>query len=323
MVGYLVALFGPPVAVNARADELADRLSFWESKALSCPMQPKGPTFPSKPTGDPAQPCDDGDMTLFNGLLCYAGDERGCQGVRLAQDAGTGEWFRSPRIRVHGNDRGGASFSPDMALGVQLYLIKTRDVDRAWKWLMWLHRLVPCSVEAFGNCVVQGLPRFCAPEQGCTIRHGDAAVLAETVTYLQRTAGMPALPDGRLRGYLGSFSGWGPDIEDIDSRINQPGYSQHLAAVVVWTLRAAGLTDPKLAKATATLAAREPNNAFFAYLNEGKTARVLARVLERCPSPDTILTPPLRQWQWEREDADRAWEQSCYWDCIFIGRLLQ
>ncbi len=146
-------------------------------------------------------------MTLFNGLLCAAGDERGCQAVRDAQDPTTGEWHRSPRLRVLGrNDRGKESFSPDMALGVQLYLVKAKDVERGMKWLLWLHNNVACSIKLQEKCLLYALPRFCTnddPDKGCTMRPGDAATLAATVSYLQKTVGLPDLPDGRLRGYLG------------------------------------------------------------------------------------------------------------------------
>ncbi len=208
--------------------------AFWESKALLCEASPDSVKFPSKPTEDIAQPCEDGDMTLFNGLLCAAGNELGCIGVAESQDPATGQWFRSPRIRINGNDRGGSSFSPDMALGVEFYLIKKKDVVRAVKWLQWLDSNVPCSIELFEQCLLRGLPRFCTDDQaekGCTMRHGDAAALAATVDFLQKTAGLPALPDGRLRGHLGSFSGYGPALEQISSIVNKPGYSQHLVGV--------------------------------------------------------------------------------------------
>lgn len=310
---------------TALADELAEQMAFWESKAMLCEASPGGVRFPSKQTNEPPQPCNDGDMTLFNGLLCAAGDQRGCIGVAEAQDPSTGEWFRSPRIRIQGNDRGGASFSPDMALGVQLYLIKVNDATKAYKWLMWMHNHVACSFEVFGMCVLQALPRFCtddAPDAGCTMRHGDAAVLASTVNYLQREFGMPDLPDGRLRGHLGSFSGYGPVIAQIDANVNRVGYSQHLVAVEIMVMRAIGVSDSKLQTAAKRLAEREPNNAFFMYLNEGNTQRVRQQLLDRCPKADTALKLPLHQWQWEREDADRAWESSCFWDCIFLGKLL-
>lgn len=128
-------------ADQSQEDLLKERLAFWEANAPHC----KAGDFdsPTKATTDPNQPCDDGDMTMFNGLLCYAGDERGRQAIIDAQDPDTGQWFRSPRIRLLGhNDMGNASFSPDMALGVQLYLVKKGDTERAMKWATWLNGLV-------------------------------------------------------------------------------------------------------------------------------------------------------------------------------------
>lgn len=311
---------------NARADDLQERVAFWESKALLCPAEPGRSAFPAKQTGDPAQPCDDGDMTLFNGLLCAAGNKHGCTGVAEAQDPNTGEWFRSPRIRLHGNDRGGSNFSPDMALGVQLYLIKTGDVARAHKWLLWIHSHVACSIDLFGKCVLYAFPRFCtddAEEKGCTMRPGDAAQLSATVNYMQANLGMPDLPDGRLRGYLGTFSGYGPAISEIDAMVNRPGYSQHLVAVSVHLMRSMGQNDTSIAKAARTIAEKEPRNAYFRYLDGGPTPAVQSLVLEKCPAPDRLPVPPLHQWQWEREETDKAWEHSIYWDCIFMADLIR
>lgn len=309
-----------------RADALSVLVKDWESKALVCETKPSGVKFPSRPTGKKDQPCDDGDMTLFNGLLCAAGVELGCVGVAESQDPATGEWFRSPRIREHGNDRGGSNFSPDMALGVQLYLIKTRDVGRATKWLAWLDQHVPCSLELAGYCLLYGLPRFCtddAQEKGCTMRPGDAAQLSATVSFLQENSGMVALPDGRLRGYLGTFSGYGPVISNMDSSLNKPGFSQHLVGVSVLLMQNMGLKDPRISEAAVRLVEKNPGNAFFTYLKEGKSEAVKREVIARCPSPSTVLQPPLHQWQWERENADKAWEHSCYWDCIFAAKLAE
>ncbi|MES3024456.1 MAG: hypothetical protein V4857_23045 [Pseudomonadota bacterium] len=323
LLGFLLASSMWPVW----AGPLDDQLPFWNTQALMCPAEPGRAAFPTKQTGEPAQPCDDGDMTLFNGLLCAAGDARGCQGVADAQNSATGEWARSPRIRVLGrNDRGDAFFSPDMALGLQLYFVKTGDVQAAHKWLLWMHRSVACSIELFGTCILYALPRFCTNDQndkGCTMRHGDAAQLSATVSYLQKKHGMAALPDGRLRGYLGSFSGYGPAITAIDASFNEPGFSMHLVGVSVMLARMMGQTDPRIASAAAKLAQREARNPFFLYLDEGNTPAVAKLAREKCPTPQKRPAQPLFQWQWERAEADRAWEHSSYWDCIFMAHLLR
>jgi hypothetical protein len=304
----------------ASEDRLNQAYAFWEANAFQC--QVDGISFPSRPTGNSAQPCDDGDMTMFNGLLCYAGDERGCQGVRDAQDPVTGEWFRSPRIRLKGNDRGGASFSPDMAMGVQLYLIKTRDVERAEKWAHWLDGM-KVRLCRLGVCVEP--QSFCKPEPGCVIRPGDAASLAKTFDYLHKSAGMAPLRDGSdLRGYLSTAKDWGNILIWFSSLINKPGYSQHLVAVDVVIERMTSGKAEALKGEAERLAGKSVNegNAFFSYLAGKDRAVVVQQVLARCPSVSSLPQPPLHQWQWERETTDKAWMHSCYWDCIFMAKLL-
>jgi hypothetical protein len=309
------------VASSAGVDTLSERIAFWESMAPKCSAA--GFTFPSSETEE-SKPCGDGDMTLFNGMLCAAGDEHACRAVADAQ-AASGEWHRSPRLRALGhNDRGDATFSPDMALGVQLYLITKRDYERGWKWLVWLHDNVPCTVKSWfsDTCWVEGLPRFCAPQQGCTARPGDLATLSWTVDYLQKNAGMPPLPDGRLRGMLGTFSGIGSFNKELDANLNKPGFSQHLVGVSIWVVRLAGHDDGQMRAAVARLVEKNPSNAFFLYLLEGKSNAVREKTLARCPSPDKPSQHPLNEWQWERDEQSNAWRNSNYWDCIFMARLL-
>lgn len=310
---------------GAFADELQERLEFWKSKAFLCEPSP-GNAFPSRPSDVSAQPCDDGDITLFNGLMCAAGNEAGCAAVADAQNPDTGEWFRSPRIRRHGNDRGGSSFSPDMALGVELYLVKTHDIQRASKWLLWLDSHVACSIEVFGNCLLRALPRFCTDDvesKGCTMRPGDAAELSATVTYLQDKFGLATLPDGRLRGYLGTFAGYSQQFEALSSQWNDPGYSRHLVGVAILLLRMMEMNNSLLDSAASELSSKEPKNAFFSYLAVGKSGNARALTLELCPSRANLPIPPLKQWQWERTDSEYAGKNSCYWDCIFMADLLK
>lgn len=305
----------------ACADELADRMKFWESRAPMCTKHTF--PFPSSEPGDPGI-CGDGDMTLFNGMLCAAGDERGCKAVAESQ-AESGEWHRSPRLKALGyNDRGDATFSPDMALGAQLYLITKRDRERGLKWLMWLHENVPCVQKSWLSdaCWLQGAPRFCAPHQGCTARPGDLATLSWTVDFLQTKAGMAALPHGTLRGALGTFGGIGSWNKELDSMFNKAGFSQHLVAVAIWVVRLAGHDDDQMRAAIDRLIVKNPSNAFFLYLRDGKSDAVRAKTLAGCPSPERPSEPPLYEWQWERGEGTNAWRNSNYWDCIFMGRLL-
>src|SRR5262245_54674254 len=75
---------------SSSADEWGSRVELWEKHAPYCIDPATQLRYPSKAD------CEDGDMTLFNGLLCAAGDDRGCKGVGDAQGS-SGEWLRSPR----------------------------------------------------------------------------------------------------------------------------------------------------------------------------------------------------------------------------------
>jgi len=300
--------------------DLESCIKYWDCRAMMCEAEPGGFSYPSKAPDDDSRPCGDGDMTLFNGLLCAAGDKRGCDGVAEAQNPQTGEWSRSPRYERLGRYDGAASFSPDMALGVQLYLVKTRDVDRAMKWLNWLEEIVPCYITIKGVCFWRGIPAFCR-QQSCVMRPGDAASLASTVRYLQANAGMAALPNGNLKRYLHDFGGSPSLSSAIGALVNKPGYSQHLVGVNVLLLQLMGGSNFLSEDAAYLLAKKNPGNAFYSYLNKAGREQVTKQILARCP-PSHPLTPPLSQWQWERANSDEAWKKSCYWDCVFMAEMI-
>lgn len=79
--------------------------------------------FPTKGGQDAAQPCDDGDMNLFNGLMCTAGLQGACEAVTYSQDSNSGRWYRSPRRQLLGPVGTVNSFSPDMAIGIYHWLV--------------------------------------------------------------------------------------------------------------------------------------------------------------------------------------------------------
>ncbi len=206
---------GEPLPTEAL---LRQRMAIWLQYAPMCQ------DHPSKNAPD-GQPCNDGDMTLFSGLLCAAGVIAadgtliGCRSVADAQDA-DGRWYRSPRrkldpsIDAQEHAANIASFSPDMALGVETYLVATSDVARGQSWLSWLDSHRPCWAGTEPDCSfpmlsltnVRGLPRFCTdlpgpPQPGelsldtmlralrvdprCSMRPGDLSTLAKTLGFLE------------------------------------------------------------------------------------------------------------------------------------------
>jgi hypothetical protein len=157
------------LSLGAIADELSpnkvsalkERMEFWRANAPRC-AGPSGFAFPSGEEVAGGIACEDGDMVLFNGLLCASGEAEGCEMVRRSQvsvaGVDLGRWFRSPRRLELGNDHdrdgklddelGGEdadgdgriaeqelnSFSFDMSVGVMLTLARAwsgRDVDAA------------------------------------------------------------------------------------------------------------------------------------------------------------------------------------------------
>jgi hypothetical protein len=276
--------------------------------------------FPSKM--DSLGNCDDGDATLFNGLLCSAGIPIACDAVKYSQDTSSGEWLRSPRIMSERYLRPSNSFSPDMALGLQIYSVYVgNDFIRAsfHHWLQWIEDNRPCIGGSEPNCI-RGLPRFCRDdnEKGCTIRPGDTISLKQTTHYLNIEP--PPVLSFTFKGVGGRF------IQDelllLDAKVNQLGYSLHLVGVNIWLARLEGYDSETLHRAAEKLYSRQPQNPFFEYLAKGSSDQLKYRVLNLCPTSQAQIPLNRSQWAWERADSEQAWKQSMLWDCVFIVRLL-
>ncbi|SDO99001.1 hypothetical protein SAMN04489798_4390 [Pseudomonas arsenicoxydans] len=323
----VLAIFLPIIIGHTdyvHADTLKDRMAFWETKVFLC--SEGGHSFPSKyQTSSPNEPseCDDGDMTLFNGLLCAAGDVRGCEGVRQAQDT-SGRWWRSPRRIGMQAPKYDVSFSPDMALGVLLYLAQTSDNAAFKSWVRWVDDSRPCIAELAGQCVVKGWPRICtddSQDKRCTFR-------PSTCNYFELMGIKLGVPEGNLcRRVLQSFGIRAdyilPTTEMAMSNavFNEPGYPMHLSAAEIFLIDKLQMTSVASRAGAVALALRDSKNPFFLFLAEGASQKVRDLVLEQCPSPQH----PSRsrtQWAWERTSSDKAYLDSMYWDCIFMGRLL-
>lgn len=318
---WTASLFVFASLLPARGDILADRVTFWESQAFYCGGKTDG--FPSKVDESDASKCDDGDMTLFNGLLCAAGDDRGCRGVQMAQGS-DGRWWRSPRQIGWEAPAHDVSFSPDQSLGVQLYLVHKHQKTSFDKWISWVDANRPCTIEFAGNCLLRGWPRFCRDDtvdKRCTFRPGNCQMIERTGTILGG--------DGQICKHVMNQFTISPDLfPPLDALIvgsavvNDTGYPMHLAATEIFLMRAGGHDSDALQIASSVLATREPENPFFAYLAQGRTQKIKEMLIEKCPTPEKP-SRARHQWSWERAAADRAWEESMYWDCIFMARLLQ
>jgi hypothetical protein len=306
------------LAATALATPLSDALAWWEPPQAQMCSSTNGP-FPSKAM------CEDGDMTLFNGLLCAAGDQRGCDAARLAQGP-TGQWWRSPRRigwdhNSHPNED--VSFSTDQALGVMLYIAKKRDVGAFDRWVQWIDANRPCETLVGNVCLLKGWVRFCTDDNDkrCTARPGDCAFLEAVGIFVgSRRADIckRILQDHHLP------STWLPSVPSqvvAAASANSVGFPLHLASVQLFLARAIGLRDTKLDQAASILVGRQDQNPFFAYLANGPTPQVTNQLLSLCPSKNRPSIG-VNEWAWERDQLDQKWLHSMYWDCIFVGKLL-
>lgn len=296
-----------------QAGELDAERQFWEENAFLC--MAGDPPFPSKERLGDADACDDGDMTLFNGLLCASGEERGCEAVARAQGP-DGRWWRSPRRIGWEAPQHDVSFSPDQSMGALLYILQRRDADRFSAWLAWIESNRACLFEIGGHCVQRSWPRFCRDDDDkrCTLRPADCLRLELVGRIVGR--------DGQVcRRVMAEFGLPDTLIMPLDKWIlgsaivNEPGYPMHLAAVNILLARKAGLNTPKISLAAETLALRAPDNPFFAFLASGKSDPVVSAVRASCPAPDRASTHRF-QWTWERVAKPDAWLESMYWECI-------
>ncbi|MGY6252283.1 hypothetical protein [Paraburkholderia caledonica] len=294
--------------------------------ATCFPGEARPPPSDSPPPALPV--CEDGDLTLFNALLCFSGDEGGCSAVASAQNDVTGEWFRSPRLRTYPRLIKENSFSPDMALGLQLWALldpKIRRVNFQW-WLNWLGRNQRCAGE---GCTLR-IPRFCPDDDvdgdpdaklGCTMRPGDLATLSVVASSMNTT-----INDANFKNALRHWQSDAVMLAHSSAFTNDPDYPQHLAAVNILVLWQAGVRDPLLDKAAAHLASAQPQNPFFAWLAGKRSPEVAAMTLAKCPAGAADLPDEFNRydWIWQRADDSDAWKHTMLWDCHFMaGVLLQ
>lgn len=305
------------VTAIARAQTIPpDLVEYWQANAPTC-QTANGTRFPGKRRDDGS--CDDGDIALFAGLLCASGDGMACDAVRDSQDRTTGRWFRSPRRRETSNLGDPNSFSPDMALGAQLYAIARGDAKSIEAWLRWMDESRPCWIGSGPTCVKGILLRFCTDdtEKGCTVRPTDGGVLQ----LVSERLGVRA-PSQEVNHLLEQFAINIHDLIWAGSQLNKPGYSRHLVAAEILLLRQAGYSNPKLDGAAFALASKHPSNPFFLYLAGKPKSEVAQAAIQVCPAKNAQLPKSMTEWTWEREEADQAWQRSMLWDCLFISRLL-
>ncbi|SDX58767.1 hypothetical protein [Nitrosomonas oligotropha] len=282
--------------------------------------------FPTKGGEDMAQPCNDGDMTLFNGLLCSANIPEGCDAVVQSQDLKTGQWFRSPRRMIAGPANVMNSFSPDMAIGLYHWLVSSPTPQNKAKFEAWINWLSMNKRCLDAECKRQW-PRFCPDddvdqpnaEYGCTMRPGDLATLGVVTEKMGIV-----IRDKQIRELTEEWRASATTLAWISAHTNEVGYRLHLAASVLYLYKRLGIKEDILNDAELSLVTRQPKNPFFAFIY-GDKVRAKSLVSSLCPANQASIVPVGQrdEWSWERKDSDEAWKRSMLWECIFISSLLQ
>ena len=200
-------------AAPSLPNSLNERIKLWRKQVKYCDADgnivSEAPgAFPTKESDDPgkraANLCNDGDMLLFNGLLCASGEEIGCSAVRDSFDEKTHQWWRSPAKRKAGKDNPEEpNLNSDQVLGLLLYVLEKHDGDRLREWLEWVRGM--------------GSPkRFCSLDTSkCYFRPEDCSlILLVGMTVGEQAVALSVCPPSDAIGFFLPASPT-PKVDDV------------------------------------------------------------------------------------------------------------
>jgi hypothetical protein len=302
--------------------EAARLANLFKNKAFRKPStRIPGYSFPAKlkninSASDPNS-YDDRDSTIFNGLLCAAGELEGCTAVQKAQST-DGRFWRSPDWVGYTEDE---SFTGDQFFGAIAYLLATRDKKAFADYLQWIvsHQIpLPSAAIPFDYGY-----ETCEPDPG--LRCSLAGLEWSMLNYLARIHGLELVIPVRENDVRKRY-GFNYNVQKFGALYTPRGYRLHLVAVWLFLLQREGISDHVLDEIAAILATREPGNPFFLYLYLKDDKAVLNAANARC-----VIDPgqiEFDEWSWERASTDvrgnnePRWKFSERWDCSFMYRLL-
>lgn len=240
--------------------------------------------------------CSVGDAALFNGLMCLSGDELACEAVRRSQGSDGRMWRAELRVASDAVN----SFSRDMALGVLAYLVETRDVGLAQRWMAWIKEndLRLCRESSDNRCLI-------TPPVWTLFR--------DVWLYL----GLTPTEEMSSRSSLWIDSTF---VTLMQAQFAPLGFELHLTAVSLLLRKKMGQRSETLQSLAGALVARQPRNPFFVYLNEGVSFRTVQLTSQWCPEQ-----PPQykSEWSFERNSNQRPWLRSMGWECVMLINLME
>jgi hypothetical protein len=275
-----------------------------------------------------------------------------------------GEWFRSPRKVGVGGGPTETDFSPDHSLGVWAYIAERQDADAYRLWVKWMDtqprpRYCPddqCTF-SFGDCpmldrlgvIVGAANPVCDPQHKATdtllklsqdqfdsvysratdlpgwnlifpqidaIRHQFNAQL-ELLKQQENTRML-------LATYARAASGAAGIVDQVNTWVNSAGSGEWDAGVAIWLLKKYGVAPGELTEPATVLTIKEPHNAFFRYVESGKTEETLGLIVKGCPLSDDDWSGNRKtEWIWERPDNKQppAKDNTVFWDCLAVAKL--
>jgi hypothetical protein len=228
-----------------------------------------------------------GDMVLFNGLLTYSGYMQAGPYIP-ASISDDGRPTRSPRLANAEPELDG--FSKDMLLGILLYSVKTKDSKPLQKVMQYVKKT---------GCL-------------CPKSSDNRCKITPTIAYLTNKVAKHLGIKERLFTYLNGplFS----LLEWTAASFNPKGYQLHLVAVKTLIRQELG----EDCYSTVEKLNERDINPFFVYLSgdKVKSYELLVERVSGLPNPSKF------QWSWEREDSEKAYNESMGWDTVFMCNML-
>lgn len=256
---------------------------------------------PNNLTGQPH--CGTGDSMIGTGVYITAplpGREQLFAGI-LDSIAPNGRPYRSPQYRAVGHSED--SFSRDQTIGLLLYLMESKDTitaTKVWNYVKG-NNLNICPDDSDGRCKM-------TPNM--------LALWSDVFTYLE-------IPKDPLMTFSRNID---EDLLIIQARSAPAGYPLHLISQNIWLRIKLGRLSVKYAEVAAILAARQPYNLWFAYLEQitqaNKEANVekigaeLATCMEQWPGENKYW------WTFSKERNEYCEGNSQGHDLVWLSALL-
>ena len=246
-----------------------------------------------------------GNTNNYSGPLCMAGDLDRCEEVRKSQNPITGAWYRSAyQMRFPITEHGQPLFSRDEFLGVMLYLIKTKDVVAAEKWLRFIANnpkkpltLTRGLIKAFNICPphVAVKPSDVSdsdwarmqPDDRCEMRGDSWAAMYKVYRFLGFTNRELKAINAQIYYTMKAYAPTASLVANLSSRtVPAFGYEAGNQATNILILKSVGMKDDLILQDAARAINQRTGfeSAYYHWLDQGVATEYGAYLIKKyCP----------------------------------------